>query len=86
LSPLDCIFIECSLCNDATVRGVRKHILWKIQVDKDAGHMIFYKSASSDDWSTISNPSNQIKINLLDRDMQIIKETGVNWNMTLLLK
>lgn len=86
LSPLDCIFISCSLVSDAFVRGVRKNILWKISVDKDAGNMIFYHSASSDDWSPIYAPSNQVKIELLDRDMKVITATGVNWNMTLLLK
>ena len=86
LSPIDCIYVVCSLVNDATINSKRYGILWKFQVDKKPGEMIFYNSSSNDDWSNIYTPSNEVRIELRDRDMNVINSTGINWNMSLLFK
>lgn len=86
LSPIDFIYVICSLVNDATYKEARRGILWKIQVNKGPGEMIYYSSNSIDDWSDIYNQSNEITVELRDRDMNLIPSTGINWNMFLLFR
>lgn len=83
LSPIDAIYVECSLVNDGWKAAGKRGILGKIQVDRPPGQMIFFRSTGNDDWVTLNSQSNTIRIRLMDNEFNTIPSWGINWNMCL---